>query len=261
MATAAAVAACGIGASSASAYDLAMTEREATTTLVKAIRRQAPHPRALQMTCRVNDDANTAACDAKWTSERRHWSGHAKIVRRDTATAEVISYTLRSSETSRVAKLRGATKRGTVQIAIPKGVTRANPLPIGSSIIAGQWRIAVLSVTPDATEQVLAENLFNDAPDPGRQDVLATISATYLGATASSVGADLTFYVVGPSAVAYSPYMDDCGVIPNDIEEQGDVFHGGIATGNVCWQVDSSDAGALVMYTDDSASPRYFALP
>ncbi|WP_217913316.1 hypothetical protein [Miltoncostaea marina] len=143
------------------------------------------------------------------------------------------------------------------------GSTRATAVPIGQGLaIHGGWAAAVLSVTPDATAAVLAENQFNDPPAPGRQFFIARVSATYTGAASSRFDAGFRLRVVGPSAVAYTTFGDSCGVIPDDIEDP-EVFTGGTITGNVCWSVPSGDVGGLVMFDSPLAfnyPPAYWRL-
>jgi hypothetical protein len=115
--------------------------------------------------------------------------------------------------------------------------------------IAGGWRFTVLSVTPDATAAVLAENIFNSPPAAGKQFFIARVTATYLGGGSSRFDGSFRLRAVGPSAVSYSTFVDSCGVIPDDLPDP-EVFTGGTVAGNVCWSVLSSDAGGLVLYDD-----------
>jgi RTX calcium-binding nonapeptide repeat (4 copies) len=141
------------------------------------------------------------------------------------------------------------------------GTTRDNPIPIGTAAtLSDGWRISVVAVTPDATQAVLAENQFNDPPVSGKQFFLVTVTATYTAAGSSSFDGFFRLRAVGPSAVSYATFTDSCGVIPNDISN-AETFTGGTITGNVCWQVLTSDASGLVMYDDPGLAQNiYFAL-
>jgi len=143
----------------------------------------------------------------------------------------------------------------------PAGTTRDNPLPVGSVGTSGGWRITVLGTTPDATAAVLAENQFNDPPEPGSQFFIATVRASYVGDGSESFLGDFRLRAVGASAVEYTTFENSCGVIPNPITSN-DVFPGGTIEGNVCWQVRSSDASSLVMYDEPPADDTrmFFAL-
>jgi len=57
---------------------------------------------------------------------------------------------------------------------------------------------------------------------------------------------------VGPSNVGYSA-SNSCGVYPGGGFNYGsspELFTGGTAQGNMCWQIASSDAAGLIMYYD-----------
>lgn len=130
--------------------------------------------------------------------------------------------------------------------------TRTNPLPLGTSAeIGGGWYASVVDVNFDATDLILAENMFNDPPAPGQQFVMLTISATYEGPEESSeLPTGNAFKLVGDSSVSYISYDPGCGVIPNDLP-RNEVFRGGTITGNICFAVDADDVDSLVMFTED----------
>lgn len=50
-----------------------------------------------------------------------------------------------------------------------QGTSRENPLPVGSSVESKEWSYTINSVDLNATDAVLAENPFNDAPSDGQQ--------------------------------------------------------------------------------------------
>lgn len=136
-----------------------------------------------------------------------------------------------------------------------RGQSRDNPLPIGSIGRVGGWEIIINDVTLDATEIVLAENQFNDPPEPGRQFFIANLSATYVGSEEpASLFLDVSMYALGITSVAYRDFEDSCGVIPNELDSFANVFQGGTITGNVCWSIQSGDANALLLYVEESFS-------
>lgn len=61
------------------------------------------------------------------------------------------------------------------------GATRENPLPIGATISSDEWDVTVNSVDLNATDAILAENPFNDAPTEGQVYVMANVTAKYNG--------------------------------------------------------------------------------
>jgi hypothetical protein len=131
--------------------------------------------------------------------------------------------------------------------------TRANPIPLGQTVeINDDWELTVLSVTPDATDQVMAESTYNDPPAAGHQFFIATVRVTYTGDDSE------TFYgwglrSVGQSAVAYNQSVDNCGYIPNELPNR-ELFTGGTIEGNLCWSIESTDADSMVLYNSDQDS-------
>ena len=64
-------------------------------------------------------------------------------------------------------------------------------------------------------------------------------------------------------AVAYSGYQNYCGVTPNPLQSDTEVFQGGNITGNFCWDINSSDANSMVMFVNvgyGQGDRIYFAL-
>lgn len=128
--------------------------------------------------------------------------------------------------------------------------TREDPYPILTLVpLSDDWTVAVLDVTPDATQLVLDENMFNDPPEAGRQFFMARITATYEGSSSDEFDASYRFRAVGPLSVSYSTFEDSCGVAPDEVTD-AEVFSGGTIEGNICWSIKSEDAAGLVMYDD-----------
>src|SRR5690606_34913664 len=67
-----------------------------------------------------------------------------------------------------------------------------SPLGLGRVIQVGDWLLRVSGVTPDATELVLAENMFNDAPEDGEQFFIANVEATYVGDDSATFWIDMS---------------------------------------------------------------------
>jgi Divergent InlB B-repeat domain len=147
----------------------------------------------------------------------------------------------------------------------PPGNSRANPVPLGATVtvtsLDEKWAVRITSTQPDATAAVLAENQFNDPPAAGKQFFIATLAVTYLSGTKpDSVSADFSLRSVGPSNVVYTTFGNSCGVIPDDIDSKGQLLPGGSKTGNVCWEVPSSEAASLIAFWDTGDKPIWMAL-
>jgi uncharacterized coiled-coil protein SlyX len=141
------------------------------------------------------------------------------------------------------------TQTATKPAAGPAG-SFANPIPFGDEAsLPGDWTVKVVDVIPDATDQVLTENQFNDPPADGHQFFIVRISMTNKSAESASYRSIVSFSVVGKSAVAYQGFDAYCGVIPDELPD-AEVFPGGTIEGNVCWSIKTGDAKSLVMFAD-----------
>ena len=130
----------------------------------------------------------------------------------------------------------------------------ANPYPVGTAMTTVDgWSIQVDAVTPDGTQQVLAENSFNDAPDTGRQFFIATVTATWTGTGAESFDGNYRLRVLGANNATYTAFGDACGVTPNEWDEDIIVASGESVTGNLCWSVPTEELPYLRMFDDESA--------
>ncbi|SNR52676.1 hypothetical protein SAMN06265360_108186 [Haloechinothrix alba] len=127
--------------------------------------------------------------------------------------------------------------------------TRANPLEIGTRIEMGEWSLAVTDVNPDATDEVLAANEFNEAPADGRQFVMFSVDASYHGEESGTAWLDFSWAVVGSAGNTFGgESMDDyCGVVPDPLDDTGETYPGGDVSGNVCISVpaDQLDGGTI----------------
>ena len=144
----------------------------------------------------------------------------------------------------------------------PEVGTRARPYPLGAvAALDDDWRLWVESAVPDATAIVLAYNRFNAPPVAGNQFFIARVTATYVGTFFKLFDGPFRLRVVGATG-SYTAFENTCGVIPDQLSE-ADVFTGGTITGNVCWQIRSSDAASLLLYDTSPVSDKqtFFALP
>ncbi|MGN6033458.1 MAG: cupredoxin domain-containing protein [Thermomicrobiales bacterium] len=136
------------------------------------------------------------------------------------------------------------------------GESRESPLGVGRIGRVGDYDISVISVTPNATDDVLSYNQFNAAPGDGKQFFLARIAVTYQGDATGTPAIDLKFQTVGEASHSYTVYNNPCGVYPEDVYSVSELFEGGSAEFSACWEIDASDAGSLVMYVEPMISTR-----
>ena len=142
----------------------------------------------------------------------------------------------------------------TLQASRP-AASRATAYALGSTGVAGSWRITINSVSFDAGAAIQAASARNAAPPAGMTDVMANVTITYTGfETGAGQGVAAALKAVGQSRnVGYSTVRNPCGpVIPNDLGPSGDLSTNQSFTGNVCYQVASADVPTLALYWDRS---------
>lgn len=127
--------------------------------------------------------------------------------------------------------------------------TRENPLPLGTEIKSHEWTVVVNSVTFGATDAVLAENMFNDPPQPGHEYVLINYSVTYTG---SDPNGQSPLFVSVNYVTADGVTIDGTEtlvVAPQEIDRLTTLYNGGSVSGNIVLQVPSATAqdGVLVV--------------
>ena len=133
--------------------------------------------------------------------------------------------------------------------------TRDNPVAVGTTVDLGDGQVAIMDVTTDATEQVMAENQFNDPPAEGRQFVMWTVDASYTGEDSGTAWVDLGWGFVGNAGNTFNFGEEDyCGSIPNNLQDTGETFPGGNVTGNVCISVPSEQIQGGTIFVENSLS-------
>lgn len=131
--------------------------------------------------------------------------------------------------------------------AVEAGSSRENPAPLGSVISGDEWDITVNSVTLAATDQVLAANAINQAPEAGYEFILVNVTATYTGAD-KGMPALTTINYVTPDGVTIDG-LDTFAVAPDALDTMSELYTGASVTGNLALAVPSAtaDAGVLVV--------------
>lgn len=125
---------------------------------------------------------------------------------------------------------------GSTAAAPPAGLT--NLAPVGEKTTVGSWEVTVHKTELNATELVLAQNEFNDAPVAGRQFVMSEVTLTYVG-TDKAVPLSLSIDMAGASGKTYSLSAPEstCGVIPNKLDIIRELRPGSSVRGNICASV------------------------
>lgn len=111
----------------------------------------------------------------------------------------------------------------------------AKPHPLGTSAVVGnEYQVAVLGVNLSATEEVVSNNMFNDAPEGTY--VLVDLTVTYAGADEGTPWIDLSPTFVGTDARQYD--ASSCGAsLDNGAMDVPTLEKGGQASYQVCMDV------------------------
>lgn len=130
-----------------------------------------------------------------------------------------------------------------------KAGTRENPLPLGTEISNDDWKVVIDSVTFGATDAVLAENPFNEAPVDGNEYILIGYTATYIGDDAEG---QMPAFVSVEFVTADGVTIDSTGsraVAPGAIDTMTTLYAGGSVSGNIALSVPSATAqqGAIAV--------------
>ena len=119
--------------------------------------------------------------------------------------------------------------------------SRQNPAKIGATLTGKDWTVVVNKFTPDATEQVMAENEFNDEPKAGQEYALVNLTVTYTG-DGSDFAEFISVAFVGDDGKTYNQ-SDSMAVAPDALE--GELYKGGTATGNVEIAIPKNATGVI----------------
>lgn len=123
---------------------------------------------------------------------------------------------------------------------------RLAPTPIGTTADVGEgWSLTVNAPARDITDEVLAENQFNEPPPPGFRFIGVDVTYAFDGTGSDSV------FTVDTGAVADTNVRlsFECGSIPTPLDEFTDVFAGGELSGLLCFVVPEG-ATALTLYSE-----------
>lgn len=115
---------------------------------------------------------------------------------------------------------------------------RQNPASLGTEMkIGSDWQVQLIEVNPDAWSIVKEENMFNEPPAEGKQYVMARFKVSCVGEESGTPWVILAFHYLENNG---HTYLDNCGVIPENIMDIGEQFFGASAEGDECCVVPSS---------------------
>ncbi|GAA1824810.1 hypothetical protein GCM10009771_25250 [Nesterenkonia flava] len=124
--------------------------------------------------------------------------------------------------------------------------TRENPYPLGAEISSGDWTVTINSVDLDATDAVMAENQFNDAPADGHLYLLVNVTAQYTGNDPEGSMPWVTVEYVSPQGNTFDA-AESFAVAPDALDSTGTLYEGASATGNIALSVPAEEVEAGVL--------------
>lgn len=138
--------------------------------------------------------------------------------------------------------------------------TRENPYPLGTTLTGEEWAVTINSITFGATDAVMAENQFNQAPPEGYEYILVNTTAVYSGPD-SDFGWSISVDYVTPTGETMST-TDTMAVGPGEFDGSQELYTGGTVTGNIVLAVPSATAGdgVLAVTVDIFGDPAFVAV-
>lgn len=139
--------------------------------------------------------------------------------------------------------------------------TRENPFSIGTKLSSDSWDVTVTDVTLDATDEVLAENEFNESPEDGNQYMTVDLDITYTGDEPDGEMPMATVEYVSAGGNTFDG-LDDMVVAPDALDTVENLYRGATTSGSVAIQIpsDDADAGVLAVTPDMLADKVYVAV-
>jgi hypothetical protein len=125
--------------------------------------------------------------------------------------------------------------------------TRENPAPLGTPIESNDWTVVINSVNLDATEAVLAENDFQEAPADGTVYIGINYTVTYTGDDAEGqmpamVG--IEYVTAGGNTV---DGLDKILLGPEEIDTVTTLYNGASVTGSSYLEVPAPVDGVVAV--------------
>ncbi|MBG6237695.1 hypothetical protein IWX78_000638 [Mycetocola sp. CAN_C7] len=127
--------------------------------------------------------------------------------------------------------------------------TRENPAPIGTTVEittagAPTYEVTLGAPTLDATDVILAENQFTEAPPEGFQYALLPVTVTYTGTETGTPWIDLQITYVSAAGTTHTQ-SDALAVAPSPtFMEINELYPDASGTGNIVIAIPTADAAA-----------------
>ncbi|MFC5338435.1 DUF4352 domain-containing protein [Leucobacter denitrificans] len=124
--------------------------------------------------------------------------------------------------------------------------TRESPYPVGTTITQGDWDLTINSVTLDATDAIVAENMLNEAPSEGNQYLMVNATVTYNGEESEGSSPMVSIEYVTAGGNTINSY-DNMVVAPESFDLMSPLYNGASTSGNFAFEVPTDTAGEGVL--------------
>lgn len=143
------------------------------------------------------------------------------------------------------------TRPPTPTTTLPDEGTRENPFALGAPLVSDSGvEVTVNSVDFDAAAAIAAENTFNDPAPAGMRYALVNLTITNSSDEPIDTGFEIRVSMIGSANRLYDLSNGYCSaVIPNSLNDGGQLFTGGSYTGNECLLVPEAEVadGSLLV--------------
>lgn len=138
---------------------------------------------------------------------------------------------------------------------------RDNPHPLGTTITDGDWELTVNSVNLNATEEIIAANMFNDEPEAGTVYAMVNITTTYNGDDADGEMPMSSVAYVTADGNTINSY-DAMIVPPEQFDSMSTLYSGASTTGNIAFPIpeDNAAEGTLAVTAAMMGDKQFFAV-
>lgn len=121
--------------------------------------------------------------------------------------------------------------------------TRENPAPLGSVLAGDEWEVVVNAIDLNATDAVIAANMFNEPPAEGNTYALVNVTVTYRGAESSFDTMVGLAWVTADGRVIES--FDSMAIAPDPTLGLNELYTDASFTGNEVLEIPADGLGLL----------------
>ncbi|MGO1538641.1 MAG: hypothetical protein ACTHW3_04635 [Leucobacter sp.] len=137
--------------------------------------------------------------------------------------------------------------------------TRDNPYPLGTTIEQGDWAVTINSVDLNATDALMASDLYNESPGDGNVYMMTNLTATYNGDNPDGETPWVTVDYVTVEGNTING-LDQILIAPDEFDIMSTLYDGASTTGNQALEIpaDTAADGVLAVSPTIAGDTFYF---